>query len=971
MKLGTKILATLAAAALAIVGWAVPSAYADSTDSPNTAGYWEKQYPDAVKCWKFERAETSSYGAIADDAEGTEGVKLAQFDTNLPGDRWEVLIVKGGDERNVYERPNAGEVYHAPLNGGDNVADVSHWIVCGGADGDDWRYDDPTCTSLTVDYPEGVTGDDVNVRIKGQGADAGAEVTLNFHSANPWPSPTTFAFTEHANWPGWAEWAVDWVQVDGTNYHWDDNLSCGEPAPEPELVDICVWNADKGVAEKTAVETAGDDILWSDGTECTPQDEPELVDICVWNADKGVSEKTAVETAGDDDILWSDGTECTPQDDPDPIFICVWNAQTDSPDKQEVASMGNGDVAWVDGTECAPDEPEEPQTVAVCDAIKVNGTIVGWERADKTPAEAANWPYFDWNPELPNNGCWYETFVCWEVTATDFQMAGGLPVANEKLFTPKQEFVMEAASFAELQDCWDYVAECGTTTWYQLDRYIVHNYSGNSLLERLKVDGLGQEYRISSQGIPVAVGPEDAPIQRGYQFRSAVGDECAPPEVTICAQDGDTWYGLTVPEDQLPAEYIVWTGDPEDCFTTEPSLDGSTTVGVCIDGAPYLDYTIRLTDPDAQVAGSALESATLTFVHPTDSALDHAVEVDLAPGTTEWSGSLLWPGASLDPAAWPGWEQLDNGTYVPVGEDNFGWTRGGVDIRIEINPEITLEGVLYPDASPVCDTPPPVDICVWDGSSAQQVTLYGSAPEGAVLWDGTGAACTPTVDICVEGDASNSWTSSTIPVNEFKGDMRLWDSELAGGGCGEPQQPTLDGSLISEMCIADSPWISYDVRVFNPDNLPLEGVPAGEEPVATMTFINPNGEDHVIDNLPLGSGSFLWPGAEIEPAEGFTVADIDPSRPETFVATNWPGWFQDDAGDWVEVTDPQDLFAWTRNGVQVTVEVNPVDTFTINYPPPTPTCAARPPEEFTSVLGALPLDAPAATPVVAEATYTG
>lgn len=94
----------------------------------NDASYWKNLYPNAVECYKYDPpSTTNSHGTLQDG-----GVVLFEYNQSWPGDRWEVLIVKGGNGDNfgnaVYELPQAGVVYKTPTGQG-----VSHWIVCKGA----------------------------------------------------------------------------------------------------------------------------------------------------------------------------------------------------------------------------------------------------------------------------------------------------------------------------------------------------------------------------------------------------------------------------------------------------------------------------------------------------------------------------------------------------------------------------------------------------------------------------------------------------------------------------------------------------------------------------------------------------------------------------------------------------------------------------------------------------------------------
>ncbi len=105
------------------------------SDNTNSADYWQAQYPNAVSCYKYD----SNGGAHGTVTNGGNAVTLNAFQQAWPGDRWEVLIVKGGSVDTgsgpgnvVYNLPSAGVAYFAPTNAGGQQAAVSHWIVCKG-----------------------------------------------------------------------------------------------------------------------------------------------------------------------------------------------------------------------------------------------------------------------------------------------------------------------------------------------------------------------------------------------------------------------------------------------------------------------------------------------------------------------------------------------------------------------------------------------------------------------------------------------------------------------------------------------------------------------------------------------------------------------------------------------------------------------------------------------------------------------
>ena len=99
--------------------------------------------------------------------------------------------------------------------------------------------------------------------------------------------------------------------------------------------------------------------------------------------------------------------------------------------------------------------------------------------------------------------------------------------------------------------------------------------------------------------------------------------------------------------------------------------------------------------------------------------------------------------------------------------------------------------------------------------------------------------------------------------------------------------------MLAPVCDNDTPYLSYNIEV--------TGTPST---TASITFVNPFGDDVVYFNLPL-SGRVLWPGAAVD-------ADGTP--------TDWPGWTQLADGSW----QPGDAFDWARSTLQVIADVNPI-----------------------------------------------
>lgn len=147
----------------------------------NDVSYWQDLYEEFdAKCYKS--SGNTDHGTISKDK---KTVTLKPFQDSWPGDRWQLLVIKGGSEKvNVVELPKAGVAYASPRNKGGNQADVSHWIVCKGTTPEQPPAPkDPTqdvdCVSITVDYGRAlVNGDHINLEYA-PGRQVNAYVDLN------------------------------------------------------------------------------------------------------------------------------------------------------------------------------------------------------------------------------------------------------------------------------------------------------------------------------------------------------------------------------------------------------------------------------------------------------------------------------------------------------------------------------------------------------------------------------------------------------------------------------------------------------------------------------------------------------------------------------------------------------------------------------------------------------------------------
>lgn len=182
--------------------------------------------------------------------------------------------------------------------------------------------------------------------------------------------------------------------------------------------------------------------------------------------------------------------------------------------------------------------------------------------------------------------------------------------------------------------------------------------------------------------------------------------------------------------DGVETALITWTFDfvePKDC----PTLAGSTASGDCVQDAPYLNWSIDLTDAAGSVSLPTV--ASLTMRSSTDPSLTYVFPDVPITSTGVTTGSALWPGAAVDGdgrgTAWPGWAFVD-GEWV-VDDTNFGWVRGAdVELLIEVNPSIVIP-VSYPNATPECANPAVVvpdvtetDMCEGTGRDAVQIATF-------------------------------------------------------------------------------------------------------------------------------------------------------------------------------------------------------------------------------------------------------
>ncbi len=133
----------------------------------------------------------------------------------------------------------------------------------------------------------------------------------------------------------------------------------------------------------------------------------------------------------------------------------------------------------------------------------------------------------------------------------------------------------------------------------------------------------------------------------------------------------------------------------KDQIGTCPLIPG-TIQATCVGSIPSLKYALEL--PVGFPVPENPTPMTATFINPDNSGNDYVVR------NLPLEGQFLWPGASINPPNWPGWERNADGTYSET-DGNYRWTREGVTVLFQVNPEYSVK-VDYPPASSICANPP-------------------------------------------------------------------------------------------------------------------------------------------------------------------------------------------------------------------------------------------------------------------------
>jgi hypothetical protein len=262
------------------------------------------------------------------------------------------------------------------------------------------------------------------------------------------------------------------------------------------------------------------------------------------------------------------------------------------------------------------------------------------------------------------------------------------------------------------------------------------------------------------------------------------------------------------------------------------------------------------------------------------------VEPEVITPTLSWTPPSCVAAGTLTKGSNVTWTPTDNGDGTTT------WTASPEEGTVFADDAQTSWVVPNLDIRTDCEVPPPlVETSQWEDGT----------------WDCGDTTVTQTREVTTTTytrDDEGMLIPSTTKNTETQ-TRPLTEAEI------DEDCPLVPGDIDS-VCVGDVPYLGYAVT------LP-EGFEADSETPVTITFVNPDGEDYVVENQPL-SGELLWPGASA-------------TAPKM-----WPGWELVN-GEYVE-TDGN--FAWTRAGVTVRFEVNPSYSTEVQYPEASAECANPP-----------------------------
>ncbi|WP_402462468.1 LPXTG cell wall anchor domain-containing protein [Isoptericola aurantiacus] len=723
-------LAMLAAFALLMLGAVVgvPGAVASGTSNDivcDTAG--GVKYEESGGTFHKEGSSGPDVEIEVVETKG-EGEPIAVVATAPDGYLIDAYCVKASGEKLTQDvDPDAPSVrIETPAtNKSGKPQAISHLVVTLVEEPDDfdwdWEYPAPTCDgTLTVTYPDDLPSGQANdVNITVQNLESGEVATINIHrEGGTWSGQQVFDPTTEPEWPtGWTSWAILWTQVAGTNYHWEGYVEVGCDAPEEPVEEpveasfeadvepaVCVDGEIQGGSFAYAVTVGSEHGTRSfqvkglgDGTGGTAEtyyradgttgDAGEIVVF----ANVGAGEEATLSLddlpPGDYRVV-SDGSR-TVKDQ------YRWDFTIASPQDcgLQPAALPSVDVTQA---QCTPQEGVHlgQQTTAggvvVADAQGLTVVVTG--ASGETVADPLDLPAGDYRVEVTLE----EGFAWGEDVPAGWAVGDGS--------------VTYAFTIAPLADCWE---ELSATP-----------------VEPTVIDVCGSED--DEVVLPEVVGLT-------YSMWDAPNGDV---RVKVVAEEG--YYLTHHSQHDESVKWYTFTLDPSGCEpepTPEPSeeptveptpatLAGSVAVGECVADAPWIGYEIVLDDPEGQAVADENGQYPVYLVL-TDGTNEATIALGVLGEDATLTGRALWPGASVaedgvTATGWPGWTRLADGSWAQT-DQNYAWTRGDIDARLVVNPEVQVD-LSYPDATPECANPPAAE----DDEVREQETVVDTSPSPVV-----------------------------------------------------------------------------------------------------------------------------------------------------------------------------------------------------------------------------------------------
>jgi len=720
-----------------------------------------------------------------------------------------------------------------------------------------WEYAAPTCKALTVVYPKNIPSgqaNDVNVRVIADGK----EITLNFHkSSGTWSGTQTFTFDQHKDWTDPDIWSVVWVQVAGTNYHWQGKVDCGD------AVTVCHWDASSNGYDK---ETIAVKSFFAGKHDAHAKDIYPAFTYTDWWLVFPIKKTQAAK--GDQTLLQYPDCTKPPTEVPAPAAPAF--SDTCGPDNEVFTEPVDTDK--LDWTTTYTATSITVKLAAKAGFALPVGTQTEWTYPiDDAPCVIGleGVPSFDDTcgpanekltvPASTEQVLWASSREGQVITVTATAAAG---LAFPEGTTTSWTFdVNDAPCVIGLQGVPSFDDTCGPAN----EKLTVPASTEQVLWASSRE---GQVITVTATAAAGFAFPEGTTTSWTFDVNDApcvIGLEGAPSFEDTCGPANET---VTLPKS---TEQVLWASSREGQVIT---VTATAAAGFAFPEGTTTSWTFDVNDEPCiiEVVGAP------TFADECG-AENHELSVPESTETIEWTSSEKDGVITVTATAKPG------SKFTEGAQSTWTFTINDEPCITELVGAPTFADVCGPD-NEVLVVPEDTDTVDWSQVEAEGVVTVTAAPKAGFAF---------------AGDVQTTWAYA------------IDDAECIA--------PTLDGSFATGQCIADAPWIFYEIELTDPDHQSTSNV------ASLVLTDGTNSETIELGELVDGalSGKLLWPGA--------SVAD------DGVTPTGWPGWEQLADGTWQET---EGNFAWTRSVTEATIVVNPEMSVALSYPPATPNCANGP-----------------------------